>query len=63
LNSFASLCSNQGLFASTETSPVAVSKRVPCRFASFGTHSAIIRLASSSGFLIDSSVLTTNFFF
>ena len=44
-------------------SPVAVSKNALWKFASFGIHSAKIFLASSSDFLIDSSVLTTILFF
>ncbi len=59
LNSLAFRWSSHGLFASTDTSPVAVSKMVPWRLASSGTQSVIIFLASSSGFLIDSSVRIT----
>src|SRR5574338_1305661 len=55
-------CSSHGLFTSTETSPVAVSKKVPPISASFGIAFEIIDLASSSFFLMDSSVLTTILF-
>ena len=59
LNTSEFFCNNQGRLTSTDTSPVAVSKNVPCSCASFGIFCTRICRASSSDFLIDSSVLTT----